>query len=137
MEADFADGAFFVSLAAVQRPEDVPGAIVSALGIIVLAGESPSQAAERFLAAKDVLLVADNFEHVVASARFIGALLGSCPGLTAGYRPRAARAARRGALSRPATPAARTRNARGHGDIGRRRCNDALQRAGASPRSRV
>ena len=56
VEADFADGACFVSLAAVQRPEDVPAAIVSALGIILLAGESPSQAAERFLAAKHVLL---------------------------------------------------------------------------------
>jgi predicted ATPase/DNA-binding SARP family transcriptional activator len=81
-EADFADGTCFVSLAAVQRPEDVPAAIVSALGIILLAGESPSQAAERFLAAKDLLLVADNFEHVLASGPFIGALLGACPALT-------------------------------------------------------
>jgi predicted ATPase/DNA-binding SARP family transcriptional activator len=82
VEADFADGACFVSLAAVQRPEDVPAAIVSALGIILLAGESPSQAAERFLAAKHVLLVADNFEHVPAAAPFIGALLRACPALT-------------------------------------------------------
>ena len=82
VEADFADGACFVSLAAVQRPEDVPAAIVSALGIILLAGESPSEAAERFLAAKQLLLVADNFEHVLAAAPFIGALLGACPALT-------------------------------------------------------
>ena len=82
VEADFADGACFVSLAAVQRPEDVPAAIVSALGIILLAGESPSQAAERFLAAKHLLLVADNFEHVLAAAPFIGGLLGACPALT-------------------------------------------------------
>ena len=57
-------------------------AVVSALGIILLAGESPSQAAERFLAAKEVLLVADNFEHVLGAAPFIGALLGACPSLT-------------------------------------------------------
>ena len=82
VEADFADGPCFVSLAAVQPSEDVPAAIVSALGIILLAGESPSQAAERFLAAKRVLLVADNFEHVLAAAPFIGALLGACPALT-------------------------------------------------------
>ena len=63
VEADFADGAHFVSLAALQRPEDVPAAIVKALGIIVLSGESADQAAERFLAAKHLLLVADNFEH--------------------------------------------------------------------------
>jgi predicted ATPase len=82
VEADFADGACFVSLSAVQRPENVPAAIVNTLGIILLAGESPSQAAERFLAAKHVLLVADNFEHVLGAAPFIGALLGACPALT-------------------------------------------------------
>ena len=82
VEADFADGACFVSLAAVQRPEDVPAAIVSALGIILLAGESSSEAAERFLAAKQLLLVADNFEHVLVAAPFIGRLLGACPALT-------------------------------------------------------
>ena len=82
VEADFVEGACFVSLAAVQRPEDVPAAIVSALGIDLLAGESPREAAERFLAAKQLLLVADNFEHVLAAAPFIGALLAACPRLT-------------------------------------------------------
>jgi predicted ATPase/DNA-binding SARP family transcriptional activator len=82
VEADFGDGARFVSLAAVQRPEDVPGAIIGALGIISFAGESPREAVERFLAAKHMLLVVDNFEHVLAAAPFIGALLGASPGLT-------------------------------------------------------
>ena len=40
VQADFADGAHFVSLAALRRPEDVPAAIVDALGIVVLSGES-------------------------------------------------------------------------------------------------
>jgi predicted ATPase/DNA-binding SARP family transcriptional activator len=80
--ADFADGAHLVSLAAVQQPEAVPAAIVSTLGIVMLAGESADQAAERFLAAKHLLLIADNFEHVLAAAPFIGGLLGACPALT-------------------------------------------------------
>jgi predicted ATPase/DNA-binding SARP family transcriptional activator len=80
--ADFADGAHLVSLAIVQQPEAVPAAIVRTLGIVVLAGESADQAAERFLAAKHLLLIADNFEHVLAAAPFIAALLGACPGLT-------------------------------------------------------
>ena len=82
VEADFADGAHFVSLAALQRPEDVPAAIVTALAIVVLSGESAEQAAERFLAAKHLLLVVDNFEHVLAAAPFIGGLLDACPALT-------------------------------------------------------
>jgi predicted ATPase/class 3 adenylate cyclase len=81
-KADFAGGAYFVSLAALQRPEDVPAAVVKTLAIVVLSGESDDQAAERFLAAKHLLLVVDNFEHVLAAAPFIGRLLGACLRLT-------------------------------------------------------
>jgi predicted ATPase/class 3 adenylate cyclase len=82
VEADFADGAYFVSLAALQRPEDVPTAVVKTFAIVVLSGESADQAAARFLSAKHVLLVVDNFEHVLAAAPVIGALLGAGPALT-------------------------------------------------------
>jgi predicted ATPase/DNA-binding SARP family transcriptional activator len=82
VEADFADGAQFISLAPVQQPEDVPAAIVTTLGIVLLEGEAQGQAVERFLAAKHLLLVTDNFEHVLAAAPFIGDLLSACPSLT-------------------------------------------------------
>jgi predicted ATPase/DNA-binding SARP family transcriptional activator len=82
VEQDFADGAHFVSLAAQRRPHDVPAAIVSALGIIVLAGESADQAAERFLAAKHLLLITDNLEHLLEAAPFIARLVEACPALT-------------------------------------------------------
>ena len=81
VEADFADGAHFVSLAALTRPEDVPAAIVAKLEIIVLSGESPAGAVERFLTAKNLLLVVDNFEQLLPAAPFIGALLAACPKL--------------------------------------------------------
>jgi predicted ATPase len=77
---NFADGAPFVSLAALQRSEDVPAGIVSALGIVVLSGESAEQAVERFLAGKQLLLVMDDCEHVLGAAPFIASVLGSCPG---------------------------------------------------------
>ena len=79
---DFPDGAHLVSLSAVQRPEDVPAEIVRTLEIVVLAGEAPEQAPERFLAAKQLLLVMDNFEHMLTAAPFIGRLLSSCHALT-------------------------------------------------------
>ncbi len=79
---DFADGAHFVSLAALDRPEDVPGAIVKALRIIMLSGEAADQAAARFLAAKHLLLVIDNLEQLLAAAPFIARLLEACPSLT-------------------------------------------------------
>jgi predicted ATPase/DNA-binding SARP family transcriptional activator len=81
-EGEFADGARFVSLVATQRPEDVPAAVVAALAISPLPGESAAGAAERFLAGRRLLLVADNFEHVLAAAPFVGGLLDACPGVT-------------------------------------------------------
>jgi predicted ATPase len=78
---DFADGAHFVSLAALHRPEGVPAAIVKALGIVVLSGEFADQAAERFLAAKHLLLIADNLEQLPGAAPFIAGLLEACPSL--------------------------------------------------------
>ena len=81
VEADFADRAHFVSLAALTRPEDVPAAIVAKLEIIVLSGESLASAVERFLATKHLLLVVDNFEQLLPAAPFVGALLAACPGL--------------------------------------------------------
>jgi predicted ATPase/DNA-binding SARP family transcriptional activator len=82
VEQDFADGGCFVSLAALQRPDDVPAAIVSALGTVVLSGESLVQAVERSLEAKHLLLVVDNFEHVLAAAPVLGGLLEGSPALT-------------------------------------------------------
>src|SRR3954466_10629513 len=82
VKADFAHGAWFVSLAALQRPEDVPAAVVKTLAIIVLSGESDEHAAERYLGAKHLLLVVDNFEHVLGAAPFMGRLLSACPALT-------------------------------------------------------
>ncbi|MGZ6643383.1 MAG: adenylate/guanylate cyclase domain-containing protein [Solirubrobacteraceae bacterium] len=82
VRAHFAGGAHLVSLAALQRPEDVPAAVVKTLGIVVLSGESDAQAVERFLAARHLLLVLDNLEHVLGAVPFIGRWLGACPALT-------------------------------------------------------
>jgi predicted ATPase/class 3 adenylate cyclase len=81
LQAEFADGARFVSLAALERHEDVAGAIVAALEIVVLGGETPASAVRRYLAAKHLLLVMDNLEHLLAAAPFIGDVLAACPQL--------------------------------------------------------
>ena len=124
MAADFADGARFISLAALTRHEDVAAAIVSALGIVVLSGETPEQAVTRFLGAKHVLLVVDNLEHVLGAAPFLGGLLGACPMLTAlatSREPLALRAEVRYPV----------------GALARARCGRAVRRARARTRSRV
>jgi predicted ATPase len=81
VEADFPDGARFITLATLQRAEQVPGTIARALGVILLQGESPEQGIERFLAGKQLLLAVDNWEHILAAAPFIASVLRSCPGV--------------------------------------------------------
>jgi predicted ATPase/class 3 adenylate cyclase len=82
VQEDFADGAYFISLAALRSADDVPAAMVKTLAIVVLSGETADQAAERFLGAKHLLLVVDNLEHVMGAVPFIGRLLSACPTLS-------------------------------------------------------
>ncbi|HEY6888664.1 MAG TPA: BTAD domain-containing putative transcriptional regulator, partial [Solirubrobacter sp.] len=82
VEADFADGAWFVSLAALEQSQHVAGAIVDALNVVAVTGEAPEEAVERFLAAKHLLLLVDNCEHLPAAAAFLGTLPAAGPGVT-------------------------------------------------------
>jgi excisionase family DNA binding protein len=77
-----ADGVAFVPLASVADASLVPSAIAQALGQREH-GERPL--GERLIAAlrdRRLLLVLDNFEHVLPAAPFIAELLASCPSLT-------------------------------------------------------
>jgi predicted ATPase/DNA-binding SARP family transcriptional activator/class 3 adenylate cyclase len=81
VESSFPDGVAWVELAAVVRPEDVGSTIARALAVTPLEGESPRQALSRYLARKRLLLVIDNFEHVLDASELVTGLLGACPGL--------------------------------------------------------
>ncbi|HEX7994391.1 MAG TPA: adenylate/guanylate cyclase domain-containing protein, partial [Streptosporangiaceae bacterium] len=71
----FADGAWLAELGGVTDPDQVPGAVATALGI-QQGGGSAMDALADVLAARQVLLVLDNCEHLVdAVAALSGALL--------------------------------------------------------------
>lgn len=76
----FADGARFVPLAAVQDAGSVAATVARALGFV-----DTDIGAERTLATPlrdaELLLVLDNFEHVLAAAPFVTDLLVGCPRL--------------------------------------------------------
>jgi predicted ATPase len=89
----FVHGAWFVDLAAVREPEDVPAAIAAALRMPERP-EGPERqerqerpegatrrAVEDHLRTKDLLLVLDNCEHVLPAAPGVAALLAACPRL--------------------------------------------------------
>ncbi len=76
---DFADGAVFVSLAAVRDPDLVVSAIAHALDLRELADRPPLEQLAAALRAKQLLLVLDNFEQVVEGAPYVTDLLRACP----------------------------------------------------------
>ncbi len=79
----FADGVAYVSLARIGEPSLVGSAIARALGLREGAGRSLPESLTDYLQGRHLLLVLDNFEHVLAAAPLIAELLAECPGLNA------------------------------------------------------
>jgi predicted ATPase/transcriptional regulator with XRE-family HTH domain len=78
----FPDGAWFVDLASLHEPTLVASAIGRALGIPETADTSIEASLKMFLGVKYVLLVLDNFEHLLDAAPLVSDLLHAAPGLT-------------------------------------------------------
>jgi predicted ATPase/DNA-binding SARP family transcriptional activator len=74
----FDDGSAFVSLAEVAEPDDVPSRIAAALGVQPTPGEAIPDALVRYCGGPGMLLVLDNFEHVLEAAPLVGQLLAEC-----------------------------------------------------------
>ena len=75
----FADGVWFVELASLSNARLVPQAVATALGIKEQVGESIADTLIREAKDKELLLLLDNCEHVVAaSAELSHALLAGC-----------------------------------------------------------
>ncbi|GAB4202438.1 MAG: hypothetical protein OHK0022_25630 [Roseiflexaceae bacterium] len=77
----FAHGACFVRLAAISDPELVPLTIAQALGLEVGAGQTALAALRATLSQRELLLVCDNFEHLLPAAPLLVDLLEAAPGL--------------------------------------------------------
>ena len=78
----FADGVCWVELAGVASPDQVASTIVRALEITPAGSETGEQSLVRYLAAKQILIVLDNFEHVIDSASLVAEMHRTCPDLT-------------------------------------------------------
>ncbi|MFF4350682.1 BTAD domain-containing putative transcriptional regulator [Streptomyces sp. NPDC001530] len=84
--------AWLVELAPLDRPEAVPGAVVSALGLretvlitneMAVPQDDPVALLVEYCAPRSQLLILDNCEHVIgAAAELAETLLTRCPGLT-------------------------------------------------------
>lgn len=79
--ADFDDGVHFVSLATTQAARLVTATVAAAMGVAPLPDEPALDGVVRLIGDKRMLVVLDNFEHVLAAAVVISELLEACPGL--------------------------------------------------------
>ena len=62
-------GVFFISLAPLQSVESIEPTVASALGISLAGTDEPRQQLLRYLREKDLLLILDNFEHLIPPTR--------------------------------------------------------------------
>jgi predicted ATPase/DNA-binding CsgD family transcriptional regulator len=76
----FPNGVFFVSLAPLRDPEHIVSAIAEATGFQFMQDErDPKQQVLDFLSNKQMLLILDNFEHLLDGASIITDILNSAP----------------------------------------------------------
>lgn len=79
---EYADGAFFVDLAPITGPDLLPAAVANVLGIPGASGYTLSELIQRYLKHKQLLMVLDNFEHVLDAADLLPDWQQAAPELT-------------------------------------------------------
>ncbi len=86
---DYAHGVYFVSLAPLQLPENIVPAIAHVLGFTFQEQDEPRRQLRSFLRKKTMLLILDNFEHLIrdpesereGGVEIVAELLQAAPGL--------------------------------------------------------
>jgi predicted ATPase len=78
----YANGVVFVNLVPLRDAGLVGATIVRSLGLQEARGKSASEVLTAYLRRKQMLLVLDNFEHLLEAVALVGELLGACPDLS-------------------------------------------------------
>ncbi|MHB8595511.1 MAG: tetratricopeptide repeat protein [Ktedonobacteraceae bacterium] len=78
---DFAEGIYFVSLAHIDDPVFIIPTLARTLGFGAIADGELTEHVKAYLREKHLLLLLDNFEHLVPAALLLVELLTSCPAL--------------------------------------------------------
>ena len=79
----FPDGVYFVSLDTLRSAASIPSRIAEAMGVSLQGSADPLKQLCRAIADKSILLVLDNFEHLLEGAGMTATLLQQCPNLRA------------------------------------------------------
>ncbi len=79
---DYADGIWFVPLAAISDPDLVIPTIAQTLGLLEMGDQPPADLLRAYLRDRAILLLLDNVEQVVAASPHFANLLANAPRLT-------------------------------------------------------
>jgi predicted ATPase/DNA-binding CsgD family transcriptional regulator len=79
--ADFSDGTFFVSLAPISSVDHLIQTIAEALKFPLATHENPQHQLLRYLQKRQLLLVMDNFEHLLEGVDILSEILKAAPGV--------------------------------------------------------
>ena len=82
LHPNFPDGAWFIELASLADPGLVVGAIAQAFDLPDTVDRTAHERVVAYLRPKRLLLILDNFEHLLPAAMLVVDLLGACPALT-------------------------------------------------------
>jgi predicted ATPase/DNA-binding SARP family transcriptional activator len=81
LSKSFIDGCYFVSLAPITGAESIIQTIAEVLKFPLATNEAPNKQLFRFLRGKELLLIMDNFEHLLVGVDLIGEIITSAPGV--------------------------------------------------------
>jgi predicted ATPase/DNA-binding SARP family transcriptional activator len=79
--SDFGDGSVLVSLVTVEDPTGLFPAIASALGLSIEPSLDIEEQVVDYLRTRELLLILDNFEHLIEGANLLTNLMGTAPGV--------------------------------------------------------
>lgn len=83
LRALFPNGVYFVTLAALRDAALVPATVAHTLRLSQTSDDQPLDLLKRALRSRQLLLVLDNFEHLLPAAPAISEVLVACPGVKA------------------------------------------------------
>lgn len=81
LHGDFPDGVFFIALEPITDSNLVASVIAQTLGVKESGDVPLADALKNYLRAKRMLLILDNFEHVVPAAPLVASILMNAPGI--------------------------------------------------------
>lgn len=75
----YRDGVFMVALESIREADQIPSAILEAMGLETLAATDPGERVRGYLSDKEVLLILDNYEQLLPQTSFVAEIIASAP----------------------------------------------------------